>query len=275
MKLFNAARMADNVVATDAYGTAQVLVQYDPLSYSKVDGTNVTKRMLSAAPSVVMPSRGALTIEGQTYLVGHGAPDFWRGKVIRTNYVIQGADGLASLQTIGQALAGTAPVTAYAAVSFSKYLPEINDSSKFPPQYQMFTAGNESAPADSLVGLNGVFYLVKQSYISTSGLRIALSNVVAEPCFETVTFGSRVYDPILDTYTSSGTSIPIFRIKWAESFEYLSKASEGFERGDIQVFMLKASSPKPSDLLALSDGSWRILSVQDFDGLWRCHARRA
>ena len=275
MKLQSAARMGDTVVASDAYGTAQVMVGFDPLSYSKIDGVAVRKRQISAAPSVAMPARGVITIDGQKYLVGHGAPDYWRGKAIRVSYVIQGADGLANLQTIGQALEGTAPVTAYAAVVFAKYLPDANDSSRMPPQYQVFLAGAEEAPEDTLIGLEGAFYLVKQSYISTSGLRVALANIVDEPCFETVSFANRVYDPVSDSYTSAGTSIKIFRIKWSESFTYLSKASEGFERGDIQVFMLKSSTPKPSDLLTLSDGSWRILAVQDMGATWRCHARRA
>ena len=261
MKLQSAARMGDTVVASDAYGTAQVMVQYDPMSFAKIDGVSVRKRQISAAPSVAMPARGVITIDGQKYLVGHGAPDYWRGKAIRVSYVIQGADGLANLQTIGQALDGIIPVTAYAAVVFAKYLPDANDSSRMPPQYQVFLAGAEEAP--------------EQSYISTSGLRVALANIVDEPCFETVSFANRVYDPVSDSYTSAGTSIKIFRIKWSESFTYLSKASEGFERGDIQVFMLKSSTPKPSDLLTLSDGSWRILAVQDMGTTWRCHARRA
>ena len=275
MKLQSAARMGDTVVASDAYGTAQVMVQYDPMSFAKIDGVSVRKRQISAAPSVAMPARGVITIDGQKYLAGHGAPDYWRGSVIRVSYVIQGADGLANLQTIGQALDGIVPVTAYAAVVFAKYLPDANDSSRMPPQYQVFLAGAEEAPEDTLIGLEGSFYLVKQSYISTSGLRVALANIVDEPCFETVSFANRVYDPVSDSYTSAGTSIKIFRIKWSESFTYLSKASEGFERGDIQVFMLKSSTPKPSDLLTLSDGSWRILAVQDMGATWRCHARRA
>ena len=275
MKLSNAARMGDTVVASDAYGTAQVMVQYDPMSFAKIDGVSVRKRQISAAPSVAMPARGVITIDGQKYLAGHGAPDYWRGKAIRVSYVIQGADGLANLMTIGQALAGTPPVTAYAAVVFNKYIGEMNDNSRMAPQYQVFLAGAEEAPEDTLIGLEGAFYLVKQSYISTSGLRVALANIVDEPCFETVSFANRVYDPVSDSYTSAGTSIKIFRIKWSESFTYLSKASEGFERGDIQVFMLKSSTPKPSDLLTLSDGSWRILAVQDMGATWRCHARRA
>lgn len=275
MKLSNAARMGDTVVASDAYGTAQVMVQYDPMSYAKIDGVSVRKRQISAAPSVAMPARGVITIDGQKYLVGHGAPDYWRGKAIRVSYVIQGADGLANLSSIAESLSNAAPRTAYAALVFSKYMPEANDNSKYPPQYQMFLAGAEEAPADSLIELDSRFFLVKQSYISTSGLRVALVNEIEDPVFETVTFGSRTYDPLTDTYTSAGSPIKIMRVKWSEHYLYLSKASETYERGDMQIFILKASTPKPSDTLALADGTWRILAVQDEGLHWSCHARRA
>ena len=277
MKLQNAARMGDTQVAVDAYAptAASFLVGFDPLSYSKIDGTNVTKRMISVSESVAIPARGCIAIDGQIYLCGYGAPDYWKNKAIRVNHTIQGADGLANLTTIAMALAGITPATAYAALVFSKYMPEANDNSKYPPQFQMFMAGSESAAADTLIQLASKWYLVKQSYLSTSGLRVALVNEVEEPSFETVTFGSRTYDPIADTYSSATSSTRIFRIKWSESFTYLSKASEGFERGDIQIFMLKTMAPKPSDTLALSDGTWRILSVQDEGGAWRCHGRRA
>lgn len=275
MKLYNAARIADDTLATDSYGVDTFLCQFEVLSYSKIDGVAVKKRQISTAPDVTIPTRSVVTIEGQPYLVGHGSPDFWRGSVIRLNYVIQGADGLADLTTIGDALAGTAPVTAYAAVTFAKYLPDAEDSSRYPPQYQIFLAGSESAPADSLVQLNSVWYLVKQSYISNSGLLVALANVVESPSFETATFGSRVYDPVTDAYTDTPTSIPVFRIKWSEHFKYLSKATEQYERGDLTVIMLKSVTPDPPDTLTLSDGVWRVLSSQDEGTTWSCHARRA
>ncbi len=275
MKLSSAARVGDTQLATDAYGAETLMLGFDPLSYSKIDGTNVTKRMVSAAPSVVMPTRGVIVIDGKQYLVGHGAPDYWNGQTIRVNYVIQGADGLANLTSIASALANSAPVTAYVAVVFAKYLPDIADSSRYPPQHQIFLAGSEDAIADSLIELDGVFYLVKQSYLSTGGLRIALSNIVDEPCFETVTFESRLYDPLTDAYVTTGSSVRIFRVKWSEHFTYLSKGSEPYERGDQQVFVLKATSPKPSDVLTLSDGNWRVLAVLDDGAVWSCHVRRS
>lgn len=267
--------MGDTVEAVDAYGSATFKVQYDPLSYTKIDGVSVRKRSISASPEVAMPSRGAIDIDGVTYLVGHGAPDYWKGLVIRINYVIQGADGLANLNSIAGELAGDAPVSAYAAVVFDKYVPDATDSSKYPPQYQVFLSGSESAPADSLIKLGETWYIVKETYLSTSGLNIALVNQIADPVFETVTFGSRSYDPVGDSYSSTSSAVKVMRIKWSEHYQYLSKDTEDYQRGDMQVFMLKSVTPKPSDTLSLSDGKWNILSVRDEGVMWTCHVRRA
>lgn len=274
MKLADAARRGDTLTATDAYGTDTIKVQFDPLNLTKLDGVAVRKRVLSIAPDVVLPTRGAITINGQVYLAGHAAPDFWRGKVIRSTVVIQGADGLANLTSIGNALLSVAPVTAYAAAVFSRYLPDAADSSKYPPQYQIFLAGSEIAPADTLIQLETTWYLVKESYISTSGLRIALTNTLDEPTFETISFGSQVYDPIIDSYVGTPTMIKILRVKWQEHFSYLSKSSETYERGDQQIFVPKSVTPNPSDTLSLSDATWRILAVQDETTHWSCHVRR-
>ena len=104
---------------------------------------------------------------------------------------------------------------------------------------------------------------------------MSLANVVDSPNFEMATFTSRAYAPLTDTYVDTPSAIKVFRIKWAEHFEYLSKATEQYERGDLTVMMLKAVTPDPPDTLTLSDGVWRILSAQDEGLTWSCHARRA
>jgi hypothetical protein len=277
MRLLSVARKFDTLVARDAYGSSTFMAQFEPLSFSKVDGVAIKKRQISVAPGVQMPSRGVMAIDDQVYLVGDGAPDYHNGAPIRVSYVIQGATGLANLHSIASAIAQTAPVTAYAALVFSKYMPEANDNSRYPPQYQVFLAGSESAPADSLIQLDGKWFLVKQSYISTSGLRIALANELDEPAFETVTYGDRTYDPVTDTYSASNSSVRVLRVKWSEHFHYLTKADETYQRGDIQVMALKTAMPSvaPSDLLTLSDGVWRVLSVQDEGTTVSLHMRRA
>lgn len=275
MRLYDAARIADTVTASDAYTGDTFLCQFEPMSFSKIDGVSILKRQASIAPTVAIPTRGCITIEGQTYLVGHGAPDYWNGSVIRVTLILQGATGLAELNSIAAELAGTDPTEAYAALAFSKYQPDSDDSSRYQPQYQIFLAGSESAPADSLIKLGGAWYLVKESYISTSGLLVSLVNLIATPDFETITFSSQTYNPLTDAYTETTSSVKILRVKWSEHYKYLSIGSTQYERGDQQLFLLKATTPKPSDTLTLSDGVWKVLSVQDEGLLWTCHARRA
>lgn len=275
MDLERVARRFDTTVATDAYSAATFMCQFEVLSYSKIDGVAVKKRTISTAENVVVPSRRVVDIGGQKYLLGTPAPDYWDNGTIRLNFVIQGADGLADLTTIAAELAGTPPSTAYAALAFAKYLPDAEDSSRYPPQYQVFLSGTESAPADSLVRLNSVWYLIKESYISTSGLRVSLANAIESPNFEDATFSSRVYDPVTDTHTTTNSVVKIFRVKWSEHFRYLSKASEQYERGDQQVFTLKSVTPDPPDNFVLSDGTWKVVSSQDEGLTWSCHVRRA
>lgn len=276
MKLHKVANEYNTLTVSDAYGVGTFKAQFDPLSLSKIDGVQVRKRSISTAPDVVVPARGVVRINGDEYLIGEGAPDFWENSIIRKTYVIQGADGLANLTSVAGKLANTAPATAYAALAFSKYLPDANDNSRMPPQYQVFLAGSENAPADSLIELGTSTYLVKQSYISTSGLRIALANALDEPVFETINYNAQTYDPVTDTYSGATTSVKIMRVKWSEHYTYLTKADETYQRGDVQGMVLKSAMPaaKESDVLALSDGSWRVLSVQDEGATLSMHLRR-
>ena len=275
MRLHSTATKFDNTVAKDAYSDATFPCQFEILSYSKIDGVAVKKRQISTGPDVVIPKRKVVVIGGQTYLLGHGAPDYWKGSVIRVNYVVQGSDALAHITTIANALSGYQPIKAYAALVFAKYLPDTEDSSKYPPQYEIFLSGYEEAPADSLIKLNDTWYLVKQSYISNSGLRVALANALDTPNLETASLTTRTYNPVDDTYSAAATNIPVLRVKWSEHFRYLSKGTETYERGDLTVMVLKDHSPASPDTLTLSDGVWRVLSAQDEGLIWNCHARRA
>lgn len=274
MRLKTIARKRDNTLATDSHGVGTFMCQLAPLELFKIDGVAVKKRSLSTAPDVTIPARGVISIGGEHYLVGTGTPDFWKGEVIRKSYVIQGADDMAELISIHGKLQGDTPVEAHAAVIFNRYLPESADSSKYPPQYQLFLSGSESAPANSLVKFDNEWYLTKDSYISPSGLRIALVNKVDEPAFETITLANNTYDPITDTMTGTNSSVPIFRIKWQEHFTYLTKSSTDYVRGDMQVVMLKSSTAKAPDTLQLSDGKWRVLSAIDETTHWSLHVRR-
>ena len=275
MRLAKAATKFDTLVASDAYGTDTFLCQLAPLELYKIEGTKIKVKQMSTAPDVVIPARGAIRIDGSVYLIGHGSSDYWNGTPIRTNYVTQGADGLAVITTIASELAGSSGVSAYASAEFSRYLPLSADSSKYPPQYEIFFAGNETVVADNIVKLNDVWFIVKESYQAASGILVALANALNEPVFESASFVTTTYDPVSDVRSTGSVGVKIMRVKWTEHYTYLSVGSETYERGDQQVFLPKTLTPKPSDAVALSDGSWRILAVLDEGDRWSCHVRRS
>lgn len=276
MRLARAAAKFDRTVAVDAYTSSVTFkCQLAPLDLYRIDGAAVKRRQMSCAPRVVIPARKVVTIGGETYLIGDGSPDHYNGTVIRQNFVLQGASEICSLNTIAAELAGTVAGSAYGSLVFSKYLPDGADTSKYPPQYQIFLAGSESVSPDSLVEIDSRWFLIKDSYISLSGLRVALANEIQGTVFETVTVADRTYSPVTDSYISTTSSKKVMRVRWQEHFTYISKAQIDYFRGDETVFVLKSvMTPKGGDALTLSDGTWKILDVQDFGLTWSCHVRR-
>ncbi len=279
MRLQRAANRYNRQDAFDSYNlAASIKCQFEPMSFAKIDGVAVRKRQISIAPDVSIPARGCLTIGGEVYICSHPAPDFWENTVIRQTVILQGADGLGKLISIAGELSNQAGVSAYVAAVFAKYLPDQVDSSKYPPQYQLFMAGNEDAPANSMIQLNGDWFLIKESYLSTSGMRIALSNLLESPTFETVLFGDKVYDPITDTYsTASSTAVKMMRVKWSEHYEYLTVNTAKYETGDLQLFVLQSaiSEPVSGDTITLSDGLWKVISSRLEGTTWSIHVRRS
>lgn len=277
MRLHAAAKRFDDTLAADAYNpSVTFMCQFEAMSFSKIDGVAIRKRQISVEPSTLVPPRGAITIHGETYLVGHAAPDYWRNKVIRKTLVIQGADGVSAILSIADALGNLPGASAYASAVFSKYGTDERADSHFRPQYQLFFAGCEHIESGQLVHLNADWFLVKEAYLSTSGLVIALANRVDGSVFETGLRSVNDYDPLTDTYASTTVGLNVFRVIWTEDFAYATLAQETYVRGDQTMHVLKSAWPdvKPSDSMTLSDGRWRVLAVEDKGLTFALHMRR-
>jgi hypothetical protein len=278
MKLKKAAGRFDNTVAFDAYDpSVSFMCQLAPLDLYKVDSTAVKRRQASTVPDANIPARRCIKIDGQPYLIGDGSPDFWMGERIRNNYVLQGADHLAGLYTVAQALANDTPTIAYASLDFNKNMTDERDSSEYHSQYNIFLSGGESVAEGTLIKIGVRWFYIRQAYVSVSGLFVTLANELGGSVFETVNFGTKTYNPVTDTYTGSTNSVTVLRLRWPEHFSRLSSGTQKHENGDMQLLALKASVPsaKPSDTVVLSDGTWRVLAVQDEGAVLNMHVRRA
>lgn len=276
MKLTSAAKHFDKLVISDAYTPATTFKgQIVPYDDSTRDGATVVRRILSVAPTVAIPARGSITFGGQQWLVGALAPDYFNNTAIRHKYPIHRCDGLATIKTIQQALQNSSGSTAYSSLLWVKAAKEVEVSSGEFDVLNMYFSTYETITERTLVSLGSRWYLIRTSYVSSAGFRVAVVDELPEPVLETVTLQSRTFNPITETYSSTPTYAAAIRLRWQSSFEYLSAASETYQRGDLQLMLLKTVTPKVQDALTLSDGNWRVLSVLDEGTHWSAHLRRA
>ncbi len=275
MKLKNVSKFFDKTKAVDAYNSSYSFkCQVEPLDMYRTEGTRIKIRNMSTAPEVVIPVRRVIKIDSQAYLVSDSSADHWAGDTIRNRYVLQGADYVVEIRTIAQVLADAPGVQAWASIDFNKYSTDERDSADYHPQYHIFF-GEGAAAEHSIIHTTERTYLVKNAYKAPSGLYDTICNELDDPVIDTVTFKSRTYIPITDSFTESSSTIRCIRIRWQDKFTYLSQGSEKFERGDIQVLVPSSVTPKAADVIDMSDGQWRVLSVVDGAGYRTLHMRRA
>jgi hypothetical protein len=278
MKLSSAARHFDHQPLLDAYTSS--LVGYGQLSLfdgSVRDGTTVERRVISTEPNLLMPPRRVVKSDDFFWIVGDFIPDFFGGSAIRHGYVVHQAQGLATIRTIQQALQNAAGTTAYAAVTWVKSAKEVDESSGMYNSANVILAPGEPLAAGNLVELAGHWYLARSVYTSSAGFLTGISDELPEPVFETVNYTSKVYNPVTDSNTTTTTSVKVLRLRWQSQFEYLSIGSATYERGDLQVMMLKGlvATPKAGDIVPLSEGNHRVLAVLDEGTHVSMHLRRA
>lgn len=275
MKLKNVAKFFDKTKAVDAYNSRYSFkCQVEPLDMYRTEGTRIKVRNMSTAPEVTVPARRAIKIDSQAYLVSDSSADHWSGESIRNRYVLQGADYVVEIRTIAQVLEDAPGVQAWASIDFNKYSTDERDSADYHPQYHIFL-GEGAATEHAIIHTTERTYLVKNSYKTPSGLYDAICNELDDPVIDAATFKSRTYNPITDSFTDSSSTIRCIRLRWQDRFTYLSQASEKFERGDVQLFVPSSVTPKAADVVDLSDGPWRVVSVVDSGSHNLLHLRRA
>jgi len=213
----------------------------------------------------------------QVYIIGDDTDDHFQGDRVRTNYVLMGADHLATVRTIAEALSNAVGFQAYVSRDWNKDLIDSRDSARRISEYHIFFSRTEPVPRHGVIEFDGQTYFVQETHHALSGLTDALSIELEGPAYETINYGTRTYNATTDTYSSVPTSVKVLRLRWQEAFRYLTRASEDYVRGDQILMMLKAGSPTPkaSDVFDLSDGQFKIVSILDESLYYNLHVRRS
>ena len=277
MRLIDAARYFNDIPCVDAYdagGTAFLgaLVLYDE---GRKDGPSNARRVLQVAPGTVLPARLAISALGQNWTLGQAFPDAFKGVALRDKYVIQEAPYLATVTTIPGALGGTGTPT-FCDKIWVKDVKEVDVSANLYGRYHFFLAAGESVARGAMILAAGMWHLVQNVFMGEAGIQVVVADELPAPVLETVTWNAMTLDPVAETRSSTATTVNVLRLRHQSYSEYDSQADFKYVPGDYVVVVLKSVGVvKAGDTVALTDGTWNILSVIDKGTVWMCHARHA
>lgn len=277
MRLRKAAARFDDSVLYDAYSAEYVgKGQLEPTDYYKLDGASVRRRIISVAPDTVLPTRRAVRLGADVYLIGEPSTDEWKGSPIRVKYALHQTPGMATVRTIEQALSNHPGTSMYASRMWNKDVPDQKESSDYFNDYHIFVSFTETVRAYDIIWIDGQWHICHAIHPSLAGFTDAVSHEILGTVFETIMVSSRVYQPVTDTFVETPTAaVKILRLRWQEKYEYLTLAQEDYVRGDETVMVLASAwAARPNDTFTLSDGRWRVLSVREQGAVLALHARR-
>lgn len=276
MRLHDVANVFNNAVCADGY-TGQTLFSGQLTLYddNKRDSVVTERRVISVAPSVVIPARRVIAAAGTRYVVGHGTPDDFRGSTIRVGYVLHEATSISQVRTLAQICLDQSGFTAYAGRAWVKDAVYSEHNSNEAPLYQIHYSSTEPVVPNQVVTFAGRLYVVRSINYGASGTLVCLCEEMAEPAIEVGVFSTNNYDAVQDVLSGSTTAIRVVRVRWQSLFAYSNAVAPKFEPGDIQIAIGKLSAtPIAGSTIVLSDGSWRIASVVSEGSAWLCRATR-
>lgn len=280
MRLRDAARYFDQTVCADAYTPSLTFKgQLDLFDDSKREGAVVERRVLSVDADVSLPPRGVFTAHGEAFLLGALHQDSFAGYVIRRKFVCHRADGLATVQTLEQAILGTSGSASYAARAWVKDEKEIAATSALVSFYDLYFA--EVVAIGAIVTLAGRMHAVRNAYPATSGFFVCEADELPLTCVAAIVYtdkSGQVYDAASDTKGGlTPVSCSALWHRFQTQYEYLRPPADTFQPGDITVNVSKSNiaTAGAGDTFTMLGSTWRVASVRDNGAnVWMLHARR-
>ncbi|OFV49701.1 MULTISPECIES: hypothetical protein [Oligella] len=274
MKLSNVVKYFNNTPYYCAYtGDLMGYGQLDVWDDSKRDGLTVQRRIFEVDVGSPMPSRGVITFEGDHWLVGFLNKDLFQGRVHREKYVLHQAEEEVDYRSIKEHLEDAEGVGIFAARVWIKTTSQVEISSEKFNQMQVFTSRSEPVEVGDVFTFSSKQYIVTEVYPSTAGHQVSICEELDKGALEVGVVSDEVYDPITETMQTTDKPIKVFKLRWQSHFDYLSLATPNFERGDIQGATL--TQLETGTVLTLSNVRWRVNHVQQREGVYFHHLRRA
>lgn len=276
MRLKAAAKFFDDTSVHDGYtGDFLWLAQFSSFNDANAVGSTSTRRILSIAPGLEIPSRRALKIFDDVWLVGDGNPDSWKGDVIRQSFNMKKATNLVTLLTPAQACLSQVGVDAYAQATYFKDTVNSLNNADYDPFWNYFLAPAEPAERGKYIRDAGKLYRIRSTHLPLEDLRVSQSDEVdVGPVQADFQVGG--YDPLTDSFGAGMVSTFALLLDFTKVYSYLTQASERVASGDMNAIIPKSAlTPAVGSTVSISSVLWRIAGIDSELDAWLLHLRRA
>ena len=275
MKLKSAATYFDDTPVYDGYTNDYLwLCQFSSFNDANAVGSTSTRRILSIAPGLAVPSRRAIKVFDDVWLVGDGNPDSWKGSVIRQSFNMKKATSLSALLTPAQACLAAAGTSAYTQQIYFKDTVNTLNNADYDPFWNFFLAPTETVEKGYFIRAAGKLYRVRSAYLPLEDLRIAQSDEVDAGPLD-ATFSTGAYIPATDSYAAGSVDTKVILLDFSKLYENQTKASSAVAKGDMSALVPKSAlTPAVGKTVTTQGATWKILAVDSELDCWLLHLRK-
>lgn len=271
MRVARAASAFNKTPCLDGYvGSFLFNCQIGLYDDTKRDSEAGQRRVISLDPGVVIPRRRVIQAAGTRYILGHGSPDSFRGRVIRQGYVGHEATDLVKVRSLLDVVRGAPGIKVWGGRAWIKNLADNEDSSDLTPQYQCHFAQDEKIYARNVLHFGEDILLARTHRVGPAGTRIVLADQLPPGAIQQATLQQVSIDRVTERATTTQTSVTALVARWQSLYEYHEESSPKFGAMDLLVALDSTLGPKAGDLVTLSSGLYRICHTYGYMNVSLC-----
>ena len=276
MRLHNAATFFDREIVRDGY-TGAVLFKAQVRNFNDASSTGATlrRRVLSMAPTNVMPTRGCVRLSNLYWIAGIRVTDTFQGRDIRHTYNLRVGTNLFDILSPANACIGASVTTnAYGYEGFFKDNQERPEASAYDTFWNIFFCPVEPVVVGSFLRTGARMLRVRQTYLNPEGLRVAESDELDLDWSQPVLFTDLgAYDPVTDTYAGTTIAVQAIQMDSFKLYKWRVESEAQKKPGDRTVIVPLTVTPAVGSTFSMIGRNWRVLSVQPELDAWALHSR--
>ena len=276
MKFRNLSQVFDDLDTYDGYsGRYLFRSQQAAFETAQPEGSLAKRRVLSAAPNIVMPARRCVRILDEYWIVGGQSIDGLFNRALRASYWTRKGTDLPTVRTPGQAALGAGGTAAYCMREYFKDTVDGLSTSDYFTQYLVSFSTSEMIARGSYLALGSRLMRVRSTNDDSAGFTAAFVDDLGSDALHTATFTTTTYLPATDTSTVVSTAVPGILIERARLYSQSTAADELYHQGDHTLVVAKSSiTPTPGQELTVQSLNWRVEQVASEQDAWALHVRR-